>query len=75
MVPARAMAAPSLFPSDALTVRDAGQITGKRLDRPLPDCHLRRSDCEDLRLLTASMASISTRGSRSASGSPSTWLA
>ena len=69
------MAAPSLFPSDALTVRDAGQITGKRLNLPFPDCQLRRSDCEDLRLLNRLDGSISTRGSRSASGSPSTWLA
>ena len=49
--PAGALAAPSLFPSDTLTVPDAGQITGKRLNLPLPDCDARRSDCEDVRLL------------------------
>jgi len=48
--PARA-AAPTLFPSDRLTVPDAAQLTGKRVNLPLPDCGARPSDCNDVRLL------------------------
>ena len=48
---AGALAAPSLFPSDDLTVRDAGQLTGKRLNLPLRNCDTRRTDCEETRLL------------------------
>ena len=36
------------FPSDIFTVRDVRNITGLRLNYPLPDCRLRPSDCEDL---------------------------
>ena len=50
-LPAAAQAAPSLFPSDALTVRDGRQLTGVRLALPLPDCSARPSDCDDTRLL------------------------
>ena len=44
-------APPTLFPSDALTVADPAQRTGKRLNLPLPDCGARPSDCDELRLL------------------------
>ena len=50
-LPTAAQAAPSLFPSDALTVKDGRQLTGKRLALPLPDCSVRPSDCDDTRLL------------------------
>lgn len=50
-VPAAALAAPSIFPSDRLTVGDSRQVTGKRLDLPLPDCDARRTECEETRLL------------------------
>ena len=50
-LPAAAQAAPSLFPSDRLTVADGRQLTGKRLALPLPDCSARPSDCDDVRLL------------------------
>lgn len=40
-----------LFPSDALTVADARQATGRRLNLPLPDCRLYVSMCQELRLL------------------------
>lgn len=42
---------PTLFPSDRLTVADSGQLTGKRVRLPLPDCAARPSDCDDIRLL------------------------
>ena len=48
--PAQA-APPTLFPSDRLTVADPAQLTGKRVNLPLPDCTARPSDCNDLRLL------------------------
>ena len=53
LAPAANAAAPSptLFPSDSLTVADASQLTGKRVNLPLPDCGARPSDCEDVRLL------------------------
>ena len=38
----------SPFPSDLLTVPDASQNTGLRIDLPKPDCSIRPSDCEDL---------------------------
>ena len=50
-VPTAAQAAPSLFPSDSLTVKDGRQLTGERLALPLPDCSARPSDCDDTRLL------------------------
>ena len=50
-LPAAAQAAPSLFPSDRLTVADGRQLTGKRLALPLPDCSARPSDCDEVRLL------------------------
>ncbi|MBW3621526.1 MAG: hypothetical protein KY461_14880 [Actinobacteria bacterium] len=40
-----------LFPTDALTVPDAGQLTGRRLALPLPDCDTFVSSCNELRLL------------------------
>ena len=48
--PAQA-AAPTLFPSDRLTVPDGSQLTGKRVKLPLPDCGARPSDCNEIRLL------------------------
>ncbi|MBI3693695.1 MAG: Ig-like domain-containing protein, partial [Acidobacteria bacterium] len=36
------------FPTDFLTVPDAGQRTGLRVNLPLPDCRLQRSQCRDL---------------------------
>src|SRR5215210_3042135 len=50
-LPGAAQAAPSLFPSDSLTVKDGRQLTGERLALPLPDCSARASDCDDTRLL------------------------
>ncbi|HUG86641.1 MAG TPA: cell wall-binding repeat-containing protein [Euzebya sp.] len=38
-----------LFPSDALTVADPAQATGRRLALPLPDCDQQASRCADLR--------------------------
>jgi hypothetical protein len=51
MAPGAAAAPPTLFPSDALTVADPGQLTGKRVNLPLPDCSARPSDCNDIRLI------------------------
>lgn len=39
------------FPSDQFTVADAAQITGRRVQLPLPDCTLRPTDCEDVEVL------------------------
>ncbi|HWB71356.1 MAG TPA: hypothetical protein VG452_03995, partial [Egibacteraceae bacterium] len=39
------------FPSDALTVADARQATGRRVNLPLPDCAVWRSYCDELRLV------------------------
>ena len=38
----------SIFPSDAFTVRDFSQNTGRRLNLPRPDCVARPSDCADI---------------------------
>lgn len=40
-----------LFPSDRLTVNDARQATGRRLNLPLPDCDVYVSMCHEIRLL------------------------
>lgn len=40
-----------VFPSDALTVPDAAQATGRRVALPLPDCEVQRSRCADVALL------------------------
>jgi hypothetical protein len=37
-----------LFPSDTLTVEDAAQKTGLRVNLPLPDCDAQPADCRDL---------------------------
>jgi hypothetical protein len=42
---------PGLFPSDTLTVADAAQKTGRRVNLPLPDCDARPADCQDIRRL------------------------
>ena len=42
----------SPFPSDAFTVADASQNTGRRVNLPMPqDCRAYASDCEDVSLL------------------------
>ncbi len=41
----------SVFPSDDLTVRDRTQLTGRRVNLPLPDCAARPTDCNTVRLL------------------------
>src|SRR5262249_2234592 len=38
-------------PSDRFTVADDSQLTGRRVRLPFPDCAVRVSDCEDLRVL------------------------
>lgn len=38
-------------PSDATTVADATQLTGRRVNLPRPDCTARLSDCYDINLL------------------------
>ena len=48
---AAATRAVSVFPTDALTVADPAQLTGRRVDLPLPDCEERRTDCHTVRLL------------------------
>jgi hypothetical protein len=49
--PATAAQVESLEPSDRLTVADPGQITGRRVALPLPDCTADPSGCEETRLL------------------------
>jgi hypothetical protein len=39
------------FPSDIFTVKDVKNITGRRLNYPLPNCHARPSDCDDLEVV------------------------
>ncbi len=46
-----ATAAPTLFPSDRLTVKDSRQATGKRVNLPVTDCKQRPTDCDELRLI------------------------
>lgn len=41
----------AIFPSDILTVPDAGQATGKRVNMPMPDCTAFPSDCNELALI------------------------
>jgi len=41
----------ALFPTDALTVRDRSQATGRRVALPHPDCRVRPTDCHDIALL------------------------
>ena len=40
-----------VFPTDALTVPDAAQLTGRRVALPQPDCAQRLTDCRTVRLL------------------------
>src|SRR5215472_6749355 len=35
----------ALFPSNALTVRDFTQLTGRRMHLPMPDCATNPTDC------------------------------
>src|SRR5262249_23981602 len=39
------------FPSDRFTVADHSQLTGRRVNLPLPDCAARPSDCADLNVI------------------------
>ena len=39
------------FPSDRFTLPDASQNTGRRVDLPMPDCVVRQSDCEDVKVI------------------------
>ncbi len=39
------------FPADSFTVPDTSQITGKRLDMPLPDCENQGALCAELTLI------------------------
>jgi hypothetical protein len=41
----------TLFPSDRLTVHDSGQITGRRVALPMPDCATHPTDCNTVKLL------------------------
>src|SRR5260221_14719363 len=41
----------SPFPSDRFTAFDSQQLTGLRVNMPLPNCATRPSDCADLTLL------------------------
>src|SRR5436853_43851 len=42
----------TLFPSDALTVPDPAQATGKRVDLPKPaDCVANKSECDEITLI------------------------
>ncbi len=53
-VPALAMASVSVgqpFPTNLLTVPDATQLTGLRVNLPKPDCTARPSDCQDIDVL------------------------
>src|SRR4029077_20473760 len=42
---------PSPFPSDRFTVFDSQQLTGLRVNMPLPNCASNPSDCADLALV------------------------
>jgi len=42
-----------LFPSNAFTVRDAHQLTGRRVALPLPDCATAPSQCDETRLINS----------------------
>jgi hypothetical protein len=44
-------AAVTLFPTNALTVADHAQLTGRRVNLPLPDCTTHPTDCNTVRLL------------------------
>jgi Big-like domain-containing protein len=51
-LPTSASAAPhshvTLFPSNTLTVRDPGQITGRRVHLPMPNCTTNPTDCNTI---------------------------
>ncbi len=53
LTPALARATDGLqpFPSNLLTVPDAGQVTGLRVNLPLPSCTTNPSDCADVAVL------------------------
>ncbi len=39
------------FPTDWFTVKDTSHNTRRRVNLPMPDCAVRRSDCEDLNVI------------------------
>src|SRR3712207_3797276 len=41
----------TILPDDALTVPDPQQLTGRRMNLPLPNCTARPSDCDEVRLV------------------------
>jgi len=41
----------SVFPDDSLTVADPTQLTGRRMNLRYPDCTVRPSDCDEVRLI------------------------
>src|SRR5262249_42238989 len=41
----------TLFPTNALTVHDGSQLTGRRVALPLPDCATHLTDCNAVRML------------------------
>ena len=41
------------FPSDWFTAPEPSNITGRRINLPMPDCEQRPSDCEDLSILNS----------------------
>ena len=41
----------SLFPTDTLTVHDGSQLTGRRVNLPMPDCATHPTDCNTVTLL------------------------
>ena len=41
----------ALFPNNHFTVPDSDQITGRRVNLPVPNCWVQRSDCEDVAVI------------------------
>lgn len=51
---AHAASAPlSIFPNDTLTVADASQLTGRRLNMPMTNCAVQVSNCNEIALIDA----------------------
>ena len=49
--PAEAAQVESLLPSDRLTAPDPGQLTGRRVALPAPDCAVDAAGCDEVKLL------------------------
>jgi hypothetical protein len=43
--------APTIFPSNTLTVGDPAQATGRRVNMPKPDCSVQPSHCDEITLI------------------------